>query len=92
MALPRVAQVVRPTGLENQLVMVNSRALCSGQDGSLGSAGSPRWTGGGVVLGGGSGVAEEPHGKVLDMGGPLSSQLKELDIVPLQTVHRHWKT
>ncbi|KAJ8361437.1 hypothetical protein SKAU_G00179620 [Synaphobranchus kaupii] len=32
------------------------------------------------------GVAKDPHGEVLNTGGPLSSQLEELDIVPLHAV------
>lgn len=46
---------------------------------------------GGTLLRGGLAVTEQSHGQVLDVGGPLSGQLEELDVVPLHAIDGHWR-
>lgn len=60
--------------------------MCVGGTG-LGEASGAR--GKGWTLGGGFVVTKQSNREILDMGGPLGSQLEELDISPLHTVNRH---
>lgn len=39
---------------------------------------------------GGLGVAEDANREVLDVSGPLGSQLEKLDIIPLHAVNGHY--
>lgn len=45
------------------------------------------WLGGRVS--GSLAATEESHRKVLDMSGPLGSQLEELDVTPLNSIDGH---
>lgn len=37
------------------------------------------------------GVAEKSDRQVFDVSGPLGGQLKELNVIPLNAIDRHWK-
>ena len=56
-----------------------------GVEAGLGVEGS----GGVMTLGRGLAVTKQSDWEVLDMGGPLGSELEELDVVPLDSVYRH---
>lgn len=56
----------------------------------LGGSARREWLGG--MVSGGLAATEEAHGKVLDMSGPLGSQLEELDVTPLNSIDGHWVT
>lgn len=62
--------------------------MCVGGTG-LGEARGPRGRGKGWTLGGGFVVTKQSNREILDMGGPLGSQLEELDVIPLHSVYGH---
>lgn len=44
----------------------------------------------GRQVSGGFATTEESHWEVLDMSGPLSCQLEELDVTPFNSINGHW--